>query len=63
MRVEAVGLISGRVELRVEKTRRQHRVDRAIASVATVTVRVLILINAEVLIAVNAADVRRVRRQ
>lgn len=61
--MEAVGLISGRVELRVEKTRRQHRVDRAITSVASVTVRILILIDAEVLIAVDAADIRRVRRQ
>lgn len=61
--VEAVGLICGGVELSVEQTRRQHRVDRAIAAIATVAIGVLILVDAKVLVAIDAAKVGRVGRQ
>lgn len=55
VRVEAVGLIRGGVELSVEQTRRQHGINRAVAAVAAVAVRVLILVDAEVLVAVDTA--------
>lgn len=63
MRVEAVRLVGGRVELRIQQTRWQNGVDGAVASIPAVPIRVVILIDAEVLVAVDAAEVRRVGRQ